>query len=591
LVIAPQANSHRSDTWNPPAIPADSQDRLSAVNVSAANDRDPQAATHSAPDGLQTITSTGQTTLRIRSFRQSGPISWTPLVATALPLDEWCQFLLQSRQTTRAVLSSPGQTPRLENRHDSTLDDGTPTSLPPEVDQPNGDLADPAQPRPERGQRVLKSNRASRVLRITTAQGDWLVKHSPVQHNPIRRWTERCRSWLWGPRLWHEARQLQHLLGSGIAAPQALAYGVSHHNPQESWLVTEWLPGTCSLRQLLPPGPLALPRRLRVASRRRLAVRLGQLLAQLHAAGWEHRDLHSGNILVRRQDQDWLAWLIDVESVRRLPSLRTSAARMENCLRLAHSLSPWTSRADRLRCVISYWKTFVTLGGAQPADIATDWRSFVRQLSQQWPEFQAKTWALSDRAWSRGNSKQVRRQTGTRRSVGLSWCGADWVEQFHHHAEHWFAAGEPLSHAIHRCQTVCHGRSWTVWITRCLPAEAQQSWDMGHALRRRGVPAIVPWAWTDTGRGEAFVLWHAPSNALALSTLRQHLEADQHGHQRNALQQRHASLQQRMASIGRKPVATNEDDVWATPDGEWIGWQNLAALSSPRTALHRGSQP
>jgi tRNA A-37 threonylcarbamoyl transferase component Bud32 len=48
----------------------------------------------------------------------------------------------------------------------------------------------------------------------------------------------------------------------------------------------------------------------------RLLARLGRLLAGVQAAGWEHGDLHPGNVLV---DAQGAPWLIDFQRARRVP--------------------------------------------------------------------------------------------------------------------------------------------------------------------------------------------------------------------------------------------------------------------------------
>jgi hypothetical protein len=97
--------------------------------------------------------------------------------------------------------------------------------------------------------------------------------------------------------------------GLPVPRPLELRRGSAGHE-----LVLERIESARSLDELwragLPP-PFGWPR---------LLVRLGRLLARLQTSGWEHGDLHPGNVLVDGRGEPWL---IDLQRARPAPTERT----------------------------------------------------------------------------------------------------------------------------------------------------------------------------------------------------------------------------------------------------------------------------
>src|SRR5205823_272376 len=87
----------------------------------------------------------------------------------------------------------------------------------------------------------------------------------------------------------------------GVPTPRPLAWGseTGGLRPSASWLVTETVTDAVPLLTYLESTlPSAAPTD-RARIRQRLARTVGSFLAQLHAAGVVHHDLHPGNLLLR----------------------------------------------------------------------------------------------------------------------------------------------------------------------------------------------------------------------------------------------------------------------------------------------------
>ncbi|MEQ8763967.1 MAG: lipopolysaccharide kinase InaA family protein [Planctomycetota bacterium] len=151
--------------------------------------------------------------------------------------------------------------------------------------------------------------------RSVFASGDRIIKISPSARALRQEW-----------------QRLESAARCGLPVPKAL--GIATHQGI-AWLVLEREPGTTL--DALGEDP---------ARRRALAPVLGESLRTMHAAGWIHRDLHPGNVLVRPGGE--LMWL-DGGALRRRRLPRSHLPR------LAAALPPSWSRTDLLRAAKAYF--------------------------------------------------------------------------------------------------------------------------------------------------------------------------------------------------------------------------------------------
>lgn len=168
-------------------------------------------------------------------------------------------------------------------------------------------------------------------------------------------WRQRLQQWLagfgWGSRCEREARLLQLLESSGFPCPGWVAYGEDHRG--RAFLLVEELAGVEELRTVLgsrlPPEDSA-----------RLAERLGQAVAELHAAGFDTPDLTAKHIFVDRES--FAVTLIDWQSARRVRHLDL-ATRERTLAALQASLADHLARPrDRARFLWAYCRVGRRMG-------------------------------------------------------------------------------------------------------------------------------------------------------------------------------------------------------------------------------------
>ena len=167
-------------------------------------------------------------------------------------------------------------------------------------------------------------------------------------------------------RIWELAARLQ---GAPIATPEVLGYAERRKLGflRAAYLVTRGIPSAEQLDRYIERKYRGLMRERKTLFLQKLAVVLGSA----HGAGLIHGDLKATNILVEEAGDDWLLWLVDLDSARarRSPDLRD---RSGDIARLNRSIpgSSSISRSDRLRILAWY------LGDAAP--LRTAWYLIVR---------------------------------------------------------------------------------------------------------------------------------------------------------------------------------------------------------------------
>jgi len=97
-----------------------------------------------------------------------------------------------------------------------------------------------------------------------------------------------------------EARRTERARSVGLPVPRVLAVRDTGPTPE---VVFEWIEGARPLRDVLARG----------APPPRLAQRLGALLALAHRVGLQHRDAHTGNVVL---DRAGAPWLVDLAAAR-----------------------------------------------------------------------------------------------------------------------------------------------------------------------------------------------------------------------------------------------------------------------------------
>ncbi len=318
-----------------------------------------------------------------------------------------------------------------------------------------------------------------------------VIKHGP--HRTVRRlevsgrefyfkqfhlpdWRTRIRHLLRGNQARWEWSRFQLAVHHEIPTADVVAVGHDTSWGGASGLITRGLSSAVSLDQWIE-NPTS---EFRIACRRRLAELLGGLTGRMHRQGVTHLDFHAGNILIRRDAEDWNVWIVDLSPMRFGPAPSSLAARGQNLGRLRHSLLRHVSRTDEAVFFEAYWKEI-----GSPADHQRAKRQAVmRELSERCEAVARTCWEQMDRKWARGNRKTILIETPTVRCRGLAELGRPLLAQLCETPERIFEASTSRMRLADQLVLIQHHRSSS--------NAARRGWETGHALRRRLIAAPVP---------------------------------------------------------------------------------------------------
>jgi tRNA A-37 threonylcarbamoyl transferase component Bud32 len=182
-------------------------------------------------------------------------------------------------------------------------------------------------------------------------------------------WKERIANLLAGfglvSKSVREARMLDSASRAGVGGAEWIAAGEDAHG--RAFLLVRALSGAVDLRAYLD--------RLssRPAARRRFLRTLGEAIARLHAAGFDHPDLYSKHVLVQPNGES--VHFIDWQRSRRLRSL-SGRQRCRNLAALHATLADrLASPRDRLACLRSYLQSVQS-----PATVRPQWKTAVQTI-------------------------------------------------------------------------------------------------------------------------------------------------------------------------------------------------------------------
>jgi tRNA A-37 threonylcarbamoyl transferase component Bud32 len=209
------------------------------------------------------------------------------------------------------------------------------------------------------------------VLRVTLEiDGACLTAYMKREHR--RAWRDRLANAWAGfgfiSKARREARMLQALRRAGIGCPEWIAAGEDDRG--RAFLLLEALTEAWDLRTLLrEPFP----------ARRRFAQVLGEALAHLHEAGFDHPDLHAKHVFVDPETQ--AVHFLDCQRTRRRRRLDWQR-RWHNLAVLDGTLAEHlASSADRLSCLRAYLRA--SLAGRAPRALLIDAARRIRRRTQR----------------------------------------------------------------------------------------------------------------------------------------------------------------------------------------------------------------
>lgn len=191
--------------------------------------------------------------------------------------------------------------------------------------------------------------------------------HFYLKHNRLVDARARLREWLRPGKARAEYERALAVAARQVPTFTPLAAGEPCRGggPGESFLLTQALENTQPLNNFLEKVLLTLPPLRQARLRQRIAMALGELLADMHDAGIVHHDLHAGNLLLDLGADDRpRLYLIDLHAVRLGPKLGWRASR-DNLVILNRWFILRATRSDRLRC----WHAYCTRRRSRTAGV------------------------------------------------------------------------------------------------------------------------------------------------------------------------------------------------------------------------------
>uniref|UniRef100_A0A7C4LK75 Uncharacterized protein n=1 Tax=Schlesneria paludicola TaxID=360056 RepID=A0A7C4LK75_9PLAN len=437
---------------------------------------------------------------------------------------------------------------------------------------------------------IVKASRRRLVGRLAGTTGEYFVKRYLAPDAVA--W---LRQRVLGRSAFREARHLTQLQSRGVPTLEVVAVGYRRQFmvPVESCLITRGLMGVQPLSAWVPDVHLPLPQALHFPHRSRLAAALGDLVGRLHGTGFVHGDLHAANILVRPEAAGWSAWLIDLDRLRFNSGGVSAPAARNDLLRLVLSLHPLATRTD----LHSFWTSYCARRGA--LDDRFEPRSFA-DWHDVWADRARAAWERADRVWARGNRQIV----VTRRGRGLAALGTGFVEQWQHAAAGQgreptvpailprvatpgseLGTKQPLS--LRQVRVTTRTRGPCGWST------ARHCWEMGHAARRRGLPAAVPWAFVECpAQRWGYVLYSEPAGAVSLAECLQRPMTDS---ERSRLAHTLRRGLRQMCDLELSTERLTSDDLFVVPGEnccglrhfERVAWRSEARQPDVDAEVHR----
>ncbi len=364
---------------------------------------------------------------------------------------------------------------------------------------------------------VVKHGPHRSVYRLTFGKREFYLKH--FRCHTI--W-DRARHWFRHSQARREWNKAEAIAQRGIATIRPVAWQEEKGRGPvaDSFLVTEAIPNGCTVEQYHRHHLPLLPPKEQRQIRRSLLIQFAQFVAKVHQAGIYHNDFHPGNVVLSldghrphesQQTGQYRLHLIDVPSVQLVRALPWQSV-LAGLVVLNAAWQDHLTQTDRYR----FWKSYLA---ARPELKVPPLADVAHQLEKQTKAHCRRRLRRRDRRTLRTSQDYVALKTAIGQAHGLSQLPTETLRDL---------AISPemlLRHNIHQPVKLDHGsvivqadlpledrtvhvaykryrprKWWKTLLAPFRPARAIQSWQRGHALRLRGIPAARPVAAVDRRR-------------------------------------------------------------------------------------------
>jgi tRNA A-37 threonylcarbamoyl transferase component Bud32 len=336
-----------------------------------------------------------------------------------------------------------------------------------------------------------------------------------LKHNRVPDWKTWVRQTVRPSKARIEYDRICAVASRGVSTVEPLGLGeeLAFLGAGESMLITRSLEDTQQLNSFMATTLMKMEPARRTALRHQLAIEIGKLVARLHEAGIQHKDLHPANILVRLEEGDRLVlFLIDLNAVCVSGSLQWPASR-ENLIILNRWFVPRSSRSDRLR----FWRAYFL-----ERQLGT-WSQGVagpRHHLRMAQDLERRTWTSNLHFWKDRDRRYLRTNRYFQRIRGQGIAGhavsdldAQQLQALLSDPDEPFRrSGVPLlkdspSSTVVELEMLVDGRprrviykrfrvtAWSgPWVMLVRPSAALRSWMYGQGFRDRCLPTARPLA-------------------------------------------------------------------------------------------------
>lgn len=198
---------------------------------------------------------------------------------------------------------------------------------------------------------IIKENQV-RVSRILSLNGDDLIF---VKRYKMQSLGETLKYLFFTPKIKSEWKNILFFHQKGLPTVTPVAMGIKKQGLllKDSLLVTKYIPHCLTLKEIF--GGHSLPHlqiRITLTEKRELIQKLAWLIRTIHEKGIFYRDLHAGNILLKKESSDKFEFFfVDLHKawyLRKVPYL----ARIRDLAQLKNSID--CSHADQIRFLKTY---------------------------------------------------------------------------------------------------------------------------------------------------------------------------------------------------------------------------------------------